>query len=1616
MTRTLRNTSMLIKMDVETRGLREANREIEQTRRSMELLERAARGASGRIDDTTESLRDLDRASRDSSDSTEDNTRSTNRNEDAQDDLTDSLAERERRTRRVRDEQDDLTESTRRNREELTGARRRVAEWSDSMTASGRQLRNLGSTVQNTGEKFSAFGQEVTASMRDVTLAVGAGVGYAVKQAADFEQAMRDVESLMSASEWQRSGDKLSKMVTQLGTETKYSSKQVAGGLEEVIKAGISTEDILAGGLKDALNLATAGSLDLSKAAEVMSTALNAFTKDTITSTRAADLLAGAANASATSVQEMAFGLSQSAAVSNTVGFMFEETSTALALFAQNGLKGSDAGTSLKTMLLRLSPQTVDARAQMEALGLATHNSAAGYKYLVEKGITPVSRTMPDMQKAFEKLAKQELGSAATKAKLRKETEKLQKQSGYLSSAFFDQEGEVRSMAEVFGLLHDKTKHLSNEQKINAFNIMFGSDAIRAAAIAADQGAKGYKEMNEAMQGVTAAEVAAKRMDTLYGSLEKLKSASNTLATDFGTALTPTVRGLADSVTDLANWFNSLDQSTKESAAKWTLITLAGAAAVTAFGLVSIAIGGTVTGVGALIGAFGTLKSGIGRLSGWLVGTRTLFDTETSAIDRNTDALRRNNRERNNGGDGGGAGGNGGGRRDNDRRNDRDNDLDDIIVDPDDNRNDEEADRRRRERRERHDRRRRRIRTTRALSKVGKIVPYAGAAIAATSFIGADSSELGGITGEIGGSLAGGAAGAALGASIGSVIPGVGTVLGGALGGIIGTVAGSSAGEKLGASLQKHWPTITKNFDNFTKKHPILSEAIINSNPITSLAVNSYRASKVIKKAFEDPLPATIEFGKGVSKAASQAINSYMSLESKTKVQLSLLAMNGEKYSKSARDSITKNFNSMVVLVEDSFKKTKASTGKNLSILAESGLISDKDKKDIEKNQKKRQEEQLKAVRDSSAKMISINKKAYEDQKKETKKAEDEINKIKKKAADENRILSKTDKERIKKIETEAANARKRIAKNTAKDIAKETEKQRKNVVASLSKSEKQQLLILGRLQDESEKISARQAADIVKNAEKARKGAVKAANEKFNKVKQAADEEYYVTGTIGKEQHEKIVKEAEKTRDESVALANDMKVKIVETAKKQAEGHIKEVDWETGQILSKWDNFKVSLAKIRNNVTNGINKVLEFFNLGTIPEWKPAGYSNSTSAKTKVASNARGTNYHPGGASVVGEEGPELAYTPYGDAWIVGQNGAEIVDLPRGAKVLTASQTSQMMSGGLKGAMPGYASGNGGTIKEALSTVVDKGKDIAGAAVNKTKEVAGSALNKAGEITDGVMSFLTDPASAIKKLLAENPLSKTVDIGGIGAASLEKIKNGAVDFLKDKIGNFGFGFGSTGGVGISGGAAAWSKMIIAAAAQMQVALSGTELQGIIAQIQRESGGNEKITQSPKVVDINTLRGNPARGLLQYIPQTFNAYKVKGFGDIYNGYHQLLAFFNNSTWRRDLPYGRRGWGPRGTRRFKNGGQVNQNDQVLVGEEGPELVDLPFGSYVNNHRKTNELLKKKDAPNINFNPVINITLQGGNGETNEAAIQRAVNAALEKAFKDFRSIINSGVAY
>ncbi|WP_414049771.1 LysM peptidoglycan-binding domain-containing protein [Macrococcus animalis] len=170
------------------------------------------------------------------------------------------------------------------------------------------------------------------------------------------------------------------------------------------------------------------------------------------------------------------------------------------------------------------------------------------------------------------------------------------------------------------------------------------------------------------------------------------------------------------------------------------------------------------------------------------------------------------------------------------------------------------------------------------------------------------------------------------------------------------------------------------------------------------------------------------------------------------------------------------------------------------------------------------------------------------------------------------------------------------------------------------------------------------------------------------------------------------------------------------------------------------------------------------------------------------------------------------------------------------------------------------------------------------------------------------------------------------VEEGPSGALSNRNTIN-PVNFLKQH------GGGSIAG-GIQG-KGSWANKIRQAAKQMKTSVTESQVNGLLAQMQRESGFRETVTQG-NIGDINNLLGTPAKGLLQYVPSTFNAYKVPGYNNINNGYHQLLAFFNNSNWKNDLMYGKSGWGPRGTKRFANGG-FTKGESYIAGEEYEEAI-------------------------------------------------------------------------
>lgn len=211
-------------------------------------------------------------------------------------------------------------------------------------------------------------------------------------------------------------------------------------------------------------------------------------------------------------------------------------------------------------------------------------------------------------------------------------------------------------------------------------------------------------------------------------------------------------------------------------------------------------------------------------------------------------------------------------------------------------------------------------------------------------------------------------------------------------------------------------------------------------------------------------------------------------------------------------------------------------------------------------------------------------------------------------------------------------------------------------------------------------------------------------------------------------------------------------------------------------------------------------------------------------------------------------------------------------------------------------------------------------------------------------------------------------------------------------------------------------GVARWRKYIRRAANQMHTSVSGSDMAKILSMISAESGGNPTITQ--QISDINSAKGTPAQGLLQFVPSTFDAFAAKGHRKLKNGYDQLLALFNDSNWKSDIHYGG-SWGPTGHRRFAKGGTHHGSGAFLVGEKGPEIMHVPgdvsIDDYQTSKRKIKDFARdikpvKANVPGSSQRPPINININFngnvGNSKADEQRVAQIVQIKLVEVLERY----------
>lgn len=354
--------------------------------------------------------------------------------------------------------------------------------WS-GLAAGGDATRVLGDGLMQVGGALTM----------GLTVPLVAAGGAAVATATKFDDAMAQVSGALGDPSADIEG--LRRLALQLGADTVFSATEAGNAMVELAKGGMAEADIKGGALAASMDLAAAGQLGLADAAATTVQMMGSFGLGVGDAARIADALAGAANASSADVSDLTQAMSQCSAQASLAGWSLEETAAALALFADNGIKGSDAGTSLKTMLQRLAAPTDEAATAMQAYGIEARDS----------------------------------------------------------------EGHMKGVADIAAELQGKLGTLSEAERDMALQTIFGSDASRAAAIMMKTGAGGLAKYTAATNDATAAEtMAAAQKGELSWALENMQGALESAGIAFGTALAPAVEVVAGAIGDAAEAFSNL--------------------------------------------------------------------------------------------------------------------------------------------------------------------------------------------------------------------------------------------------------------------------------------------------------------------------------------------------------------------------------------------------------------------------------------------------------------------------------------------------------------------------------------------------------------------------------------------------------------------------------------------------------------------------------------------------------------------------------------------------------------------------------------------------------------------------------------------------------------------------------------------------------------------------------------------------------------------------------------------------------------------------------------------------------------------------------------------------
>ncbi len=359
--------------------------------------------------------------------------------------------------------------------------------------------RKLGS-VDGGFKNTAKVGRVAEAAMLAVGAAAAVGVGYAVKTTMEFDKQMSAVAAKSGATKAELAA--LRDVAKDLGAKTVFSASESAQGMELLAAAGFKTNDVITA-MPGLLDAAAASGADFATVTDIAVSTLNGFGLTATDMQRVADLLAKGANESALEFTDLGNSFKYVGPIARTLGFSIEDVTAALAIMGNQGIKGEQAGTSLRQAFIRLVKPPKQAAEALE-------------KYNIQ---------------------------------------------------LYDQQGNMKELPDLLKEFQNKLKGLTDSQKAAAVAALFGTESVSGMLALINTAPADIDKMTNSMDNAdgSAGRMAATMTDNLWGATEQFKGAAETAAISVGDAMVPAIRDATEWLTELTDGFNEMTPAEQEA-------------------------------------------------------------------------------------------------------------------------------------------------------------------------------------------------------------------------------------------------------------------------------------------------------------------------------------------------------------------------------------------------------------------------------------------------------------------------------------------------------------------------------------------------------------------------------------------------------------------------------------------------------------------------------------------------------------------------------------------------------------------------------------------------------------------------------------------------------------------------------------------------------------------------------------------------------------------------------------------------------------------------------------------------------------------------------------------